>query len=189
MFLFEKEDGKLSYRDPLNMVNWGIYPLKPSVLFDDNISKGRVTVNGITMTVKKLAGLFNTKKREVPFIVDMDVVRANEIDYDVSRTRVRSNGINMLRKELYQCVLIGMTDQGFTQLLDEETITQFKRAKTRNLPSAPLDKVLLSKVEPLVPDGKFKVTKGLASEIANKKDEDPAVIIKYLYAISSNRNS
>lgn len=189
VFLFEKEDGKLSYRDPLNKVNWGIYPLKPSVLFDDNISKGRVTVNGITMTVKKLAGLFNTKKREVPFIVDMDVVSANEIDYDVSRTRVRSNGINTLRKELYQSVLTGMNEQGFTQLLDEETITQFKRAETRNLPSAPLDKVLLSKVEPLVPDVKFKVTKVLASEIANKMDEDPAVIIKYLYAISSNRNS
>ena len=49
--------------------------------------------------------------------------------------------------------------------------------------------MLLSKVEPLVPDVKFKVTKVLASEIANKMDEDPAVIIKYLYAISSNRNS
>ena len=166
-----------------------VAPLKPSMLFDDNISKGRVTVNGITMTVKKLAGLFNTKKREVPFIVDMDVVRADEIDYDVSRTRVRSNGINILKKELYQCVMKGLEEQGFTQLFDEETITQFKRAETRNLPSAPLDKAFLSKVEPLVPDGKFKVTKALASEVAKGIDEDPAVIIKYLYAISSSRIS
>ena len=189
VFLFEKEDGKLSYKDPLEKVNWGIYPLKPSVLFDDNISKGRVTVNGISMTVKKLAGLFNTKKREVPFIVDMDVVRADEIDYDVSRTRVRSNGIIKLRKELYQCVMTGMKELGISQLFDEETIKQFKRAETRNLPSAPLDTALLKMVESLVPSGKFKVSNSLAGEVAKQIDEDPTVIIKYLYAISNNRIS
>lgn len=189
MFFFEKEDGKISYKDPSSKIVWGLYPLKPNILFDDNISTCRVTINGISMTVKKLGRLFNTKKREVPFIVDMDVTSSNEIEYDVSRTRVRSKGIDFLKKELHRCIMECLDQQGLTPLFDDETVKQFKRAKTRNLPSVPLDKDVMGIVEPMAPEGEFRVTKALATEVAQKLNEDPAVIIKYLYALSFKRQN
>lgn len=188
MFFFEKEDGMLSYRDPLNEKKWGLFPLKLTALFDDSISFSRVTVNGVAMNVKKIVSLFKIKKREVPMVVDMNVVGESEIEYDVSRTKVRNKGVVFLKQELYNCVMKALKEQKLFELFDEETKKQFKRVEIRISPSLPLDPSLLEKVETYIPKGNFTVTNPMAKDIADKIDEDSDIIKKYLFAILNKRS-
>lgn len=185
IFLFVNEDGTFGFVDPKGKLVWGLYPLKPTFLFNNYSSSSMVTVNGIVMKLKKLGSLLNSKKRIVPFVVDINVSGESRIEYDVSRTKVIGKGLVILRRELYNSIIKALKEKGFYKKLDEQTIKQFDRAALKNLPSAPLDKSILANVESLLPKKSFTVNYGLINEIARNIGEiDSELIRKYVYAVA-----
>lgn len=186
IFLFKNEDGTLSYVDPQGKLIWGLYPLKPTFLFNNYSYRSMITVNGIVMRLDKLGSLLNSKKRIVPFVVDINVSGHRNIEYDVSRTKVTGNGLMLLRKELYNSIVKALKEKRIYNKFDELTLKQFRRAALKNLPSAPLDKTLLTKVESFLPKESFNVNYGLINDVARKLDEkDTELIKKYVYAVAN----
>ena len=183
-FFFQKENGELSFIDPDNAITWGIYPLKTSNLFIGTVTGSRVTVNGIMMTLKKSGSLFNTKKRIVPSLIDVDIISKEDITFDVSRTRINGKGLEIAKKEIYNSIVESLKEQGIYDKFDKETNKQFVKAKIRNVPSTPLDKDFLVKVENLVPKTEFHVTEDLISNVAKSLSEDYAIVKKYVYAVA-----
>ena len=184
LFFFRKEDGKLSFIDPKGKVEWGIYPLKTQYLLEGTATGSRVTVNGVSMSLKKSGGLFNTKKRIVPFLIDVDVTSKEYITFDVSRSKVNGKGLEVAKKEIYNSIVESLKDMGVYDRFDDDTRKQFKRAKIRNVPATPLDKGFLSKVETLLPTTQFSVTSQMIYDIADKLSEEMDIVKAYVYAVA-----
>lgn len=184
LFFFRKEDGKLSFIDPKGKVEWGIYPLKTQYLLEGTATGSRVTVNGVSMSLKKSGGLFNTKKKIVPFLIDVDVTSKEYITFDVSRSKVNGKGLEVAKKEIYNSIVESLKDMGVYDRFDDDTRKQFKRAKIRNVPATPLDKGFLSKVEALLPTTQFSVTSQMIYDIADKLSEEMDIVKAYVYAVA-----
>lgn len=183
-FFFQKADGQLSFVDPKGIISWGIYPLKPSNLFLAATTESRVTVNGITMTLRKSGSLFNTKKKIVPSLIDVDIISKEEITFDVSRTRLNGKGLEVAKREIYNSIVESLKEQGIYDCFDEETCRQFERAKVRNVPSAPLDTDFLAKVENLLPKEPFCINEKLISTLSQTLSEDYSIVKKYIHAVA-----
>ena len=184
LFFFEKSDGTLSYVDPEHKIGWGDYPLKATSLLEGTSSSSRVTVNGVTMMLKKIGGIFNTKKRIVPFLIDVEIESRKDITFDVSRTKINGAGLEIVKKEIYNSIEQSLKDMGIFAKFDQETRNQFGKAKVRNVPATPLDKVFLEKIEPLLPSSAFTVTTSIVREVSEKMNEDPEIVRKYVYAVA-----
>lgn len=184
LFFFRKDDGKLSFVDPNGKVEWGSYPLKTQYLFEGTSTGSRVTVNGVSMSLKKSGGLFNTKKKIVPFIIDVEITSKEDITFDVSRSRVNGKGLEIAKKEIYNSIIDSLKEMGVYNRFDNDTRKQFEKAKIRNVPSSPLDKNFLSKVEALLPDFEFPVTSQIIKEVADKLAEDTDIVKKYVFAVA-----
>lgn len=186
LFFFRKEDGKLSFIDPKGKVEWGIYPLKTQNLFEGTATGSRVTVNGVSMSLKKSGGLFNTKKRVVPFMIDVEIMSKEDITFDVSRSRINGKGLEVAKKEIYNSIVDSLKELGLYSRFDEETLKQFEKAKIRNVPSTPLDKAFLSKVENVLPKTEFTVTGQIIEKVAENLSEDKDIVKKYVFAVSQH---
>ena len=151
LFFFRTDDGQLSFMDPTGKVEWGIYPLKAQNLFEGTATGSRVTVNGVSMSLKKSGSLFNTKKKIMPFMIDVEITSKEDITFDVSRSRVNGKGLEIAKKEIYNSIVDSLKEMGIYSRFDKDTLKQFEKAKIRNVPSTPLDKEFLSKVEALLP--------------------------------------
>ena len=183
-FFFEKENGKLSFIDPNGVITWGIYPLKPSNLFIGTATESRVTVNGVTMSLRKSGSLFNTKKRIVPSLIDVDIISKDEITFDVSRTRVNGKGLEVSKREIYNSIVESLKEQGIYDRFDEETCKQFERARIRNVSTLPLNQEFLAKVEELLPNSSFHVSEEVVSKVAGMLAEDYSIVKKYVHAVA-----
>jgi len=183
-FFFQKENGELSYVAPDNAIKWGTYPLKPSNLFIGTATESRVTVNGIMMSLRKSGSLFNTKKKIVPFLIDVDIISKEDITFDVSRTRINGKGLEIAKKEIYNSIVESLKEQGIYKHFDEDTRKQFERAKIRNVPAVPLDKDFLAKVEASLPQTKFHASEELIAKVANMLSEDYSIVKKYVHAVA-----
>lgn len=184
LFFFRKDNDKLSFIDPNGKIEWGVYPLKPAAMFEGTSTGSRVTVNGATMSLKKSGGLFNTKKRIVPYLIDVEITSKEDITFDVSRTRVNGRGLEIAKKEIYNSIVESLKETGDYDRFDEETRKQFKRAKIRNVPATPLDKEFLSKVEELLPTSAFTVTNDIIKDVANKLSEERDIVRNYVFAVA-----
>lgn len=184
LFFFRKDDGKLSFIDPTGKVEWGIYPLKTQHLFEGTATGSRVTVNGVSMSLKKSGGLFNSKKKIVPFLIDVEIISKEDITFDVSRSRVNGKGLEIAKKEIYNSIVDSLKEMGVYKRFDSDTRKQFEKAKTRNVPSTPLDKDFLSKVEALLPKVEFTVTSQRIKDVADKLAEDTDIVKKYVFAVA-----
>lgn len=183
-FFFEKQDGKLSYKDPNNRINWGSYPLQSSELFEGTANGSRVTVDGIFMLLKKVGSIFNTRKHVVPFLIDVDILSRNDISFDVSRTKIFGKGEIIVKKEIMDSIKKTLMETGIYSKLDEDTIKQLSRANRIIDHGIPLDKDLLSRVESLLPKEYFKPNWTIINKLSKDLDEDPTVLRGYVYAVS-----
>lgn len=184
LFFFRKEDGKLTFIDPNGKIEWGIYPLKTQYLFEGTATGSRVTVNGVSMSLKKSGGLFNSKKKIVPFLIDVDITSKEDITFDVSRSKVNGKGLEVSKKEIYNSIIDSLKDMGVYDRFDEETAKQFEKAKIRNVPSTPLDKEFLAKVEGMLPKEQFTVTNPIIKDVAINLSEDEEIVRKYVFAVA-----
>lgn len=183
-FFFIKENGELSFVDPNGAISWGTFPLKLSNLFKGTVTGSRVTVNGIMMSLKKSGSLFNTKKKIVPSLIDVDIISKEDITFDVSRTRINGKGLEIAKKEIYNTIIEFLKEQGIYNRFDLETNKQFEKAKIRNVPAMPLDKVFFNKVEECLPKGTFHVNEELITKVANTLSEDYLMVKRYVYAVA-----
>lgn len=184
LFFFCKEDGNLSFIDPKGLVEWGTYPLKTQYLFEGTATGSRVTVNGVSMSLKKSGGLFNSKKRIVPFLIDVEITSQEIITFDVSRSKVNGKGLELAKKELYNSIVDSLKDMGVYDRFDNDTRKQIEKAKIRNVPATPLDKDFLAKVETLLPQTPFSANNQMVNDIATTLSEDRDIVKKYVYAVA-----
>ena len=184
LFFFRKDKEQLSFIDPKGKIEWGTYPLKPASMFEGTSTGSRVTVNGVAMSLKKSGGLFNTKKRIVPYLIDVEITSKDDITFDVSRTRVNGKGLEIAKKEIYNSIVGSLKERGVYDRFDDETRKQFKKAKIRNVPAIPLDKEFLSKVEALLPTNAFVVTNDIIKDVANKLSEENDIVRGYVFAVA-----
>jgi len=136
------------------------------------------------MSLKKSGGLFNSKKRIVPFMIDVEITSKEDITFDVSRSRVNGKGLEVAKKEIYNSIVASLKESGVYNRFDGDTLKQFGNAKIRNVPSTPLDKVLLSKIENLLPDKEFIVTNQIIKEVSEELSEDFDIVKKYVFAVA-----
>lgn len=184
LFFFRTDDGQLSFMDPTGKVEWGIYPLKAQNLFEGTATGSRVTVNGVSMSLKKSGSLFNTKKKIMPFMIDVEITSKEDITFDVSRSRVNGKGLEIAKKEIYNSIVDSLKEMGIYSRFDKDTLKQFEKAKIRNVPSTPLDKEFLSKVEALLPKIEFTVTSQIIIDVADNLAEDFDIVKKYVFAVA-----
>ncbi len=129
IFLFYKADGgKLSYYDNTTRNIWGMNFLKPSFLFERFLGGSRITVNGISMSFKRIGSLFNIKKTPTSFVLDIEVSGMDEVKYNVSRQKVFGNGLNVVRAEIFKAVDRGLKEIGIYEQLDDDTQEMFEKA-------------------------------------------------------------
>ncbi len=129
IFIFYKAaNNLLSYYDKNNQFSWGMGFLKPSFLFERFLGGSRVTVNGITMSFKRIGSLFNIKKIPTSFVLDVEVSGLSEVKYNVSRQKVFGNGLNAVRSEIFKTVDKGLRELGVFERLDDETKEMFEKA-------------------------------------------------------------
>ncbi len=129
IFLFyQTEHNLLSYYDKTERLTWGMGILKPSFLFERFLGGSRVTVNGISMSFKRIGSLFNIKKAPTSFVLDIEVSGMSEVKYNVSRQKVFGNGLNVVRSEIFKTVDKGLRELGVYERFDEETKEMFEKA-------------------------------------------------------------
>lgn len=184
LFFFKKENDELSFIDPQGKTSWGTYPLKTQYLFEGTVTGSRVTVNGVSMSLKKSGSLFNTKKKIVPFLIDVEITSKEDVTFDVSRSKVNGKGLEYAKKEICNSIIASLKEMGVYQSFDEETVNQFQNALTRHIPAAPLDKDFLLKVEQFLPKMQFDVTNQIINEVAEKLSKDSIIVSKYVYAVA-----
>ncbi len=188
-FFFKKIDGKLSFVDSSGKLSWGIYPLKGTDLFPNQAFGSRVTVNGIAMTVKKIGSMFNLRKKIMPFVLDVDIVGSEKVEYDVSRTRIIGKGLYFVREEIYKAIILSFEQKGLMEQFDDDTKMHFKKVAKKNIHRTALDMKLLEKVESLLPKDEFYVTSPLICEIAAQLGEEYSyeIIKPYVYAVAQKQ--
>jgi hypothetical protein len=157
----------------------GIDPLS----FLSGFGGNRLTVNGLTMTIKRLARLLAKGKNRLALLFDLDVVGDEAVTYDVSRERVTSAGRHAIVAALEEALFNGLRDIGILDRLEVQTrrlvdldlrrLEAEARQAGRFVPF-PADSHLnagdpveiLESVAPLLPEGKWP--KDLHKSIAKK---------------------
>jgi len=116
LFLFRNEDGKLAFRNENKSV----------ILYDRDYTKwlknyggNRITVNGITMTLKRLGRIFG-KKRKIFGALDIDLKGDKDIIYDVARKRIVGTGALIARIDIRKALIEGLKDMGILARLDSK---------------------------------------------------------------------
>src|SRR5690606_770240 len=127
-FFYKNPDGTLSFYDKQEKIRWGNYPLKPSFLFDNFTGGSRVTVNVITMGLKRIGSLYNSRKIKSSNVFDIEISGISEVVYNVSRQKVFGEGLIAVRKEIFIAVEKGFKEIGVYSKFDVETIKMLDQA-------------------------------------------------------------
>lgn len=149
-FFFKNEDGTLSYYDKREKIVWGYDILKTSLLFEGFLGGSRVTVNGISMGFKRIGSLYNSKKRIVSNIFDIEVSGINTVLYNVARQKIYNNGLQSVRKEILKSVEKGFKEIGVSDRFDEETINHFEKTSANSFVEKLSDDIIV-KINKILP--------------------------------------
>lgn len=187
LILFKNEDGTLSWYDKSSKLKWGSGILKFSGLTNTGFTGKRITVNGAAMSMKKLSTLLHTKHKRFHSILDIDVINNEQVNYNVSRTRIVGTSSPFVRSTIKDALSSGLKDCGAFEKMDEETKIVFNIIFNKRDGHAPLSPEMFQKIEPLVPYGEIVSVKDLLLSIADTLGEDKRVIHPYVYAILNKR--
>ena len=187
VILFKNEDGTLSWYDKSSKLKWGSGLLKFSGLTNTGFTGKRITVNGAAMSMKKLSTLLHTKHKRFHSILDLDVINNEQVNYNVSRTRIVGTSSPFVRSTIKDALSSGLKDCGAFEKMDEETKIVFNIIFNKRDGHAPLSPEMFQKIEPLVPYGEIVSVKDLLLSIADTLGEDKRVIHPYVYAILNKR--
>ena len=139
----------------------GIDPNK----FLQGYSGNRVSVNGFSMSLKKIGKVLGLGKNRLALLVDVDVRGDDAVEYDISRDRIVGNGAVLVRTRLQNAIYAGLRDTGVLDRLAPETRSVVETSKTvYKLTDQVFDEQLLNDISKLIPDGIW--VKGLHKMVA-----------------------
>jgi molecular chaperone HtpG len=125
------EEGQLSHRAGNQNIeittsspNAKSTKVNPSFLIQD-FEGNRATVGGFKMSFSNLVKLFGTKRRRVSFIYDLDFTPNDEIEFNVSRTKILDEGFS-LRKKIRNAIINELQSSKEYKLFDDDTKRLFK---------------------------------------------------------------
>jgi len=177
-FFFKNEDGSLSYYDKKNKITMGIYPLKPSLLFENYFGGSRVTVNGMAMVMKKIGSLFNLRARTCSVVLDVEVSGIEPVEYNVSRQKIFGKGTNTVKKEIFNSIDKCIKEIGIYDRLDEATKEMFELVFVKKI-SEKLDEDIMNKIAHEL-KGIKHLTNEVYRDIAKRLDMNKHLVRKYI---------
>lgn len=118
LFLFRNKSGGLSFRDEINP---NTLLAKDYIKWLKNYGGNRVTVNGITMVLKRIGRIFGKKK--IFGVLDIDLKGDKTITYDIARKRIVSSGASITRVDIRSALVEGLKDLGIIERLDKQATT------------------------------------------------------------------
>jgi signal transduction histidine kinase len=121
IFFHARPDGSLSRSDGSGKV---LIQNKEMAAFLSDYVGNRLTVNGISMAIKKLGhilGAGSTGKERFAVAMDVEVPGKEDIHYDVARNKVVGSGVLSVRRELRSAIVRGLRGSNIFDRLDQET--------------------------------------------------------------------
>lgn len=181
-FLFEDDEGMLSYYDKNKKLKWGNDLLKETSLFDNFSGGSRLTVNGFLMRLKKIGSLFSKGSGQVPFEIDVEVRGIKDIKYDVSRDKLFGNGVYLVRNELYKAINTGLKQLGHYNKLTDETVDFLELSRLKYSNAEPLDQGLIEQIIKILPASEAWPT-GIHKQVASELGISNVKSTKYINAM------
>lgn len=125
-FFVNADDNTLSYRDKSGRHIWGQGLLKYSDLMSTGPVKNRVTVNGVQMHMNKMSTLLSAGRHRYYSFLDIEVEGREEVEYDVTRTKIVGNCRKGLKKEIKASIAAGLKDNGIYDRMDNDAKVLYK---------------------------------------------------------------
>jgi molecular chaperone HtpG len=114
-------DGKLSHlKGQKRYLRFGTAGIDPNRFLVD-FTGNRVTVNGFTMNLKKMAKALGGGKNRLALLLDIDVRGDDDIEYEISRDRISGTSGVPIRFAFQRAIYDGLRDTGILERLAPET--------------------------------------------------------------------
>ena len=126
VFLFVNDDGSLSYVDKSNTLKWGQGLLRARSLMPAGNAGNRLTVNGVLMRMKKFSSILKVGKHRFYSIMDVDVEGTDDVNYNVTRTKIVGKSLGLIKEEIKKSIALEMRSRGIYDMMDEETKKLFE---------------------------------------------------------------
>ena len=177
LFLFITNDGKLihtPYDRKINTNELRVTSLK-------NYKGNTITVNGITMSFKRIGSVFG-RKDPIITAIDLDIKADEDITYDVSREKLVGSGKQIVVNEIIIATIKGLKELGVYEKLHNTTKEKIEFLASEIRPSwsikyKPLsDNVVLDTVLEAMPEGKWPI--GIHRIIAGRKRIPPTTVYR-----------
>lgn len=120
------DDNSLSFRDKSGKHMWGQGLLKYSDLMSTGPVRSRITVNGVQMHMKKLSTLLTAGRHRFYSFMDIEVEGIDEIEYDVTRSKIVGDSRKKLKKEIKSAIASAFKDSDAFGRLDNEAKVLYK---------------------------------------------------------------
>jgi signal transduction histidine kinase len=183
LFFYLRADGQLMHRDELTGAM-----LKAQELgeFLTNYQGNKITVNGISMSLKKLGSVLGSKGDRIPGAIDVELLGDEDVKYDVARRKLIGQGVMIVRQELRSAIVQGLKDMGIYARLHAETLKAIADATqklnvTPKGSTRPVDPHVLSVVRDALPDYKWPV--GLHHMLAEQLGISPGLVYRAIGAL------
>jgi molecular chaperone HtpG len=167
LFFFNNGDGTLSHRRDGTILN-----SETLHLYLSNFHGNRITVNGISMNLKKIGRVLGYREQRLAGAIDVEIRGERDVQYDVARHRLVGGGAAIARSELRQTIVKGLHELGVAERLDETAsqaldaravvLTDGKARTVRTI----TDQALLDAVRAEIPKGRWPL--GLHDIIAER---------------------
>lgn len=120
------DDDSLSYRDKSGKHIWGQGLLKYSDLMSTGPVRSRITVNGVQMHMKKLSSLMTAGKHRFYSFMDIEVEGTEEVEYDVTRSKIVGDSRKKLKKEIKKAIAAALKDSDAYNRMDNDAKVLYK---------------------------------------------------------------
>ena len=164
------EDGTLSYYDKSKQNEFGQGLLKTKGLTSLGYVGNRLTVDGVVMRMKKLATLLRVKKQRFRSVLDIDVISDENVEYNVSRTKIVGASHPFIRRVIRQALAAGLKEDRVFERMDDETKRLFESVFNKKDSGTSLKREMFVRIEPFVEEGEFDVTTELVQNVAKELD-------------------
>lgn len=188
IFFYVNEDGTLSYYDKSKQNEFGQGLLKTKGLTSLGYVGNRLTVDGVVMRMKKLATLLRVKKQRFRSVLDIDVISDENVEYNVSRTKIVGASHPFIRRVIRQALAAGLKEDRVFERMDDDTKRLFESVFNKKDSGTSLKREMFVRIEPFVEEGEFEVTTELVQNVAKELDEDVAIVRQHLYVMANKRH-
>jgi ribosomal protein S25 len=182
LFFQVRPDGLLSRSDSIGKV---LLRNEELAHFVSEYRGNRLTVNGISMSMSKLARVLGAGKERFAIAIDVEVPGEEDIRYDVARNKVVGSGILAVRRELRWAIIKGLRSLNVLDRLDEETRLAIEVPKRPVITSAEhspsVAPEVLAAVRDLIPSAQWPV--GMHQLIANELGIPPSIAYRAISAL------